>query len=47
MRKEALEGTNVEDVEEEDEISTCPECDGTNLNEEGTICWNCSALEYE
>jgi ribosomal protein L37AE/L43A len=23
------------------EVESCPECEGTNLNEEGTRCWNC------
>ena len=24
----------------------CPECTGNNLNEENTICWDCSARDY-
>ena len=27
--------------EEERQDPTCPECDGTNLNEDGTRCWDC------
>ena len=28
----------IEEVGKED---WCPECEGDNLNEEGTRCWNC------
>jgi len=28
-------------------ILTCGECDGTNLNEGGTRCWDCTASEYQ
>lgn len=24
----------------------CPECDGSNLNEEKTICWDCQSFDY-
>ena len=24
----------------------CPECQGTNLNEDRTLCWDCSANDY-
>jgi RNA polymerase subunit RPABC4/transcription elongation factor Spt4 len=24
----------------------CPECTGTNLNEDRTLCWDCSAGDY-
>jgi len=37
---EAL-GDIVTKTEEE-----CPECTGTNLNEERTLCWDCSAGDY-
>jgi hypothetical protein len=30
----------------EQEHPTCPECDGTLLSEDGTICWGCSASDY-
>ena len=26
---------------------TCPECSGTNLNANQTLCWDCSASDYE
>lgn len=25
----------------------CPECEGINLNEDGTICWDCLACDYD
>jgi len=25
---------------------TCPECEGSNLNEDHTECWDCSAADY-
>lgn len=28
------------------ESKTCPECEGTNLNEEGTICFDCQTTDY-
>ena len=24
----------------------CPECDGVNLNEDRTVCWDCQAEDY-
>ena len=27
-------------------VEECPECTGTNLNEEKTKCWDCTAFEY-
>ena len=28
------------------ETKECPECEGTNLNEEGTICFECQSADY-
>ena len=28
------------------ESETCPECEGSNLNEDHTICWDCMASDY-
>jgi ribosomal protein L37AE/L43A len=28
-------------------VEECPECTGTNLNEEKTLCWDCSAKDWE
>ena len=30
-----------------EEEAYCPECNGTNLNEERTVCWDCTASDYE
>ena len=27
-------------------VATCPECDGTQLSEDGTICFDCQASDY-
>ena len=27
-------------------INQCPECEGTNLNENATVCWDCHASDY-
>ena len=45
--EEALEATKndrklSEEFGEEYEIPQCPECEGINLNEEGTVCWDCT-----
>ena len=29
------------------ESETCPECEGSNLNEDHTICWDCMASDYD
>jgi DNA-directed RNA polymerase subunit RPC12/RpoP len=26
--------------------ATCPECDGSRLSEDRTICWDCQASDY-
>ena len=26
-------------------VETCPECEGSNLNEEGTICFDCQIAD--
>jgi len=49
--KEALEATRndrwlSEKFGEEYDVPQCPECEGTNLNEDGTACWNCNASDY-
>ena len=28
------------------ELAQCPECEGTNLNENATVCWDCHASDY-
>jgi len=28
------------------ESETCPECEGSNLNEDHTVCWDCMASDY-
>ena len=28
------------------ESKECPECEGSNLNEEGTICFDCQGADY-
>ena len=46
-RYEKIRG--CQELEENDVSFTpmwCPECDGTNLNEEGIVCWDCSASDY-
>ena len=30
----------------EQEHPTCPECDGTRLSEDGTICFGCQSADY-
>tara|TARA_Y100000296_G_C5080148_1_gene209516 strand:- start:39 stop:200 length:162 start_codon:yes stop_codon:yes gene_type:complete len=37
---------SITNVEEETELSICPECEGANLNESGTVCWDCTASDY-
>jgi len=49
--EEALNATRnerwlSEEFGEEYEIPQCPECEGTNLNEAGTTCWDCDASDY-
>tara|TARA_Y100000310_G_scaffold34266_1_gene32427 strand:- start:3584 stop:3832 length:249 start_codon:yes stop_codon:yes gene_type:complete len=50
--EEAMEATKSdkwlsEEFGEELELPQCPECEGTNLNEDATVCWDCTASEYE
>lgn len=26
---------------------SCPECEGTNLNEDGTLCWDCETPDVD
>ena len=33
--------------ESESEMETCPECEGSNLNENHTVCWDCSAIDFD
>ena len=33
--------------ESESEMETCPECEGSNLNEDHTKCWACSAIDMD
>ena len=33
--------------ESESEMETCPECEGSNLNEDHTKCWDCSASDMD
>jgi len=28
-------------------MNECPECEGTNLNEAQTICYDCQAADYQ
>ena len=42
----SLEET-VETFMEEWEVIHCLECDGTNLNEEETLCWDCASSDYQ
>ncbi len=42
----SLEET-LETLTEELEVIHCLECDGTNLNEEETLCWDCASSDYE
>jgi hypothetical protein len=28
-------------------MNECPECEGTNLNEDKTICYDCQAADYQ
>ena len=30
---------------EKEEVTECPECTGTNLNEDKTICWDCNGRD--
>ena len=32
--------------ERERQEATCPECDGSRLSEDRTICWDCQASDY-
>ena len=40
--EEVHEHCNVFEV-----MELCPECDGSNLNEERTRCWDCTASDYQ
>ena len=50
--EEALEATKndrwlAEEFGEEIELAQCPECDGTNLTEDATKCFDCYASDYQ
>jgi len=52
--EEALEATKVDrwlsekfGDEYEYELPHCPECNGTNLNDAVTLCWDCLASDYQ
>jgi len=33
--------------QEERQDPTCPECDGSRISEDGTICFDCQASDYQ
>ena len=41
LQKEMLENQKLRS-----ESETCPECEGSNLNEDHTVCWDCMASDY-
>ena len=38
--------TAIDEAWREEREATCPECDGSRLSEDGTICWDCHAQDY-
>ena len=34
-------------ISESESESACPECEGSNLNENHTVCWDCSAIDFD
>ena len=47
IRGESTGANLLSDIQELiSESETCPECEGSNLNEDHTICWDCMASDY-
>ena len=47
IRGESTGANLLSDIQELiSESETCPECEGSNLNEDHTICWDCMASAY-
>ena len=47
IRGESTGANLLSDIQELiSESETCPECEGSNLNEDHTICWECMASDY-
>ena len=38
--------TAIDEAWREEREATCPECDGSRLSEDRTICWDCQASDY-
>jgi ribosomal protein L37AE/L43A len=36
----------AEEEQQEEEV-TCPECEGTNLNKDKTLCFDCQSEDFE
>ena len=48
IRGESTGANLLSDIQELiSESETCPECEGSNLNEDHTECWDCSALDFD
>ena len=52
MRKEARSeilalGDAMENCGVFEVIEMCPDCQGSNLNEDKTKCWDCTASDYQ
>ena len=47
IRGESTGANLLSDIQELiSESETCPECEGSNLNEDHTVCWDCMASDY-